>query len=638
MSVSLSIRELSGKSWHEWPHTQLVEEIDALSPSPATSSCSTSITPTSSRSHSPKPLHESDACMRLPKKDTHIYGQCPVHDDFVVVVCDACQASVKVEAFASHVRFRHQKSKHNTKTCSVDLLKEDVFSLSTRPVAATPTIAVATESMAAASSQPRPATPIAATAATPPSTAVFEVIAPTVPKIEHMEVVEETALVKLERAAPTTTYIKEEPIFEDTPSVVATPTPPPQPKVTATSAEENNVISIPDTDPLPHGMSNDLMAIMGEPPLIETKPPSSCNVTHTVTPTVATPNSSVVGGNSNTLPIIRLQIKPEPGLASTEVVIQPKKMGSSPMKIATPPTPGSAGTGTSGGRMDRKPLREYNADKHCGVWDAETKRHCTRALTCKSHSVLLKRKIEGRSRPFDELVAAHKKAQAENAAKANLGNQQVATPTISNIQVRPFTPTVSVTAPPSVASIRTPPLTQVATTVPTVQVATPAKDPNEESLYYTTDHPRPLAICGFKGGRRLGGLIVTGGRNHIFTRKLVRVAITAGTAASFGGAGFHRIRPRVFIGGTQGPTVTAIETPNQQIPQSQSYVLNYNLSGNIKRPGGGAGGLNLTQLPPGGVVIPESFKTDIQDFKGGIKFELGRKIKHILPSGSEVTK
>ena len=37
------------------------------------------------------------------------------------------------------------------------------------------------------------------------------------------------------------------------------------------------------------------------------------------------------------------------------------------------------------------------------------------------------------------------------------------------------------------------------------------------------------------------------------------------------------------------------------------------------------------------VVIPsDSFKTDIQDFKGGIKFERGRKIKHILPSGGEI--
>ena len=140
----------------------------------------------------------------------------------------------------------------------------------------------------------------------------------------------------------------------------------------------------------------------------------------------------------------------------------------------------------------------------------------------------------------------------------------------------------------------------------------------------------------------MGGLIVTG-RNHIFTRKLVRVAITAGTfgGGAASGGGFHRIRPRVFIG-SGGTTVTTIESP-QQSP----YVLNYNLSGNVKRPGGTnsvpvspavTGGLNLTTLPPGGVVIPESFKTDIQDFKGGIKFELGRKIKHILPSGSEVTK
>merc|ERR1711953_1007490 len=153
-----------------------------------------------------------------------------------------------------------------------------------------------------------------------------------------------------------------------------------------------------------------------------------------------------------------------------------------------------------------------------------------------------------------------------------------------------------------------------------------------ESLYYTTDHPRPLAVCGFKGGRRVGGLIVTG-RNHVLTRKLVRVAITAGS--SYAGGGFHRIRPRVFIGNS-GTAVTSIEQHSSSSPvqNSSPYVLNYNLSGNIKRAGGGngTGGVNLTTLPPGGVVIPESFKTDIQDFKGGIKFGLGGKIKHILPS------
>ncbi len=52
--------------------------------------------------------------------------------------------------------------------------------------------------------------------------------------------------------------------------------------------------------------------------------------------------------------------------------------------------------------------REYDPNKHCGVWDEEGKRHCTRSLTCKSHSVYLKRKVFNRSGPFDQLLANHK--------------------------------------------------------------------------------------------------------------------------------------------------------------------------------------------------------------------------------------
>lgn len=591
--MSYTIRELSGKSWHEWPQTQLVEDMDALSPSPQTTSsgCSTNATPTSSRSHSPKPthnLHDNDV-MKLPRKEMHLFGQCPVQEDLILIRCDICSNSVKIEAFASHVKLRHQKpGPHGTlKTCSVDLFKVS-----------------------------RPPSTVPLSSAVPP---VVEVTAPPVPNIDNPEAMEiggddeppPSVLppqIKLE--------IKKE---ENTSSN-------PEP-MTIELAAENNVISIPDSETLPP-LSNDLMALMGE----------SENTT---------PETSAVSGPANN-PIVRLQVKSEPNEpnTTTTVVLNHPSASSkkiSPLKISPIITNSGANavSGTGGGSTsiipgvrDRKPMREYHPDRHCGVWDTDTKRNCTRALTCKSHSVVLKRKIEGRSRPFDELVAAHKKAQAEAAAKAN-------TPavTATPIQVRSYTPTVSVTAPPSVASVNVRTLTSpLAACTPTISKI------EEESLHYTNDPPRPLAICGFGGGRRVGGLIVNG-RNHIFTRKLVRVAITAGTAsASFGGGGFHRIRPRVFIaGGTAA--VSAIESP-----QTSPYVLNYNLSGNIKRPAGSTsvgghgvggiagGGLNLTTLPPGGVVIPESFKTDIQDFKGGIKFELGRKIKHILPSGSEVTK
>ena len=42
------------------------------------------------------------------------------------------------------------------------------------------------------------------------------------------------------------------------------------------------------------------------------------------------------------------------------------------------------------------------------MWDSEQKRNCTRSLTCKSHSVYLKRKVINRTGPFDELLAQHK--------------------------------------------------------------------------------------------------------------------------------------------------------------------------------------------------------------------------------------
>ena len=34
--------------------------------------------------------------------------------------------------------------------------------------------------------------------------------------------------------------------------------------------------------------------------------------------------------------------------------------------------------------------REFDADKHCGVWIAELERKCTRSLTCKVCSLLPK--------------------------------------------------------------------------------------------------------------------------------------------------------------------------------------------------------------------------------------------------------
>lgn len=77
-------------------------------------------------------------------------------------------------------------------------------------------------------------------------------------------------------------------------------------------------------------------------------------------------------------------------------------------KISTS-TSGS-GSGNSS-RRNRKVLpvkdREYDPEKHCGVRIGNMK-PCTRSLTCKTHQISLRRNVEGRSKPFDQLLADHR--------------------------------------------------------------------------------------------------------------------------------------------------------------------------------------------------------------------------------------
>ena len=118
-----------------------------------------------------------------------------------------------------------------------------------------------------------------------------------------------------------------------------------------------------------------------------------------------------------------------------------------------------------------------------------------------------------------------------------------------------------------------------------------------------------------------------------------------GTRTS-GVAGFHRIGPRLtlFQGDAPGGPL-AIVNGLKRAKEPPTFLLNYSLGGKRTVVGGTTLSsspvtptVNLSTLQPGSsVVIPESFKTDIQDFKGGIKFELGSKIKHIhLPAGGDL--
>lgn len=59
--------------------------------------------------------------------------------------------------------------------------------------------------------------------------------------------------------------------------------------------------------------------------------------------------------------------------------------------------------------------REYDPNKHCGVKVAETGKPCTRSLTCKTHSLSLRRAVIGRKKNFDELLADHRAAKEKSS-------------------------------------------------------------------------------------------------------------------------------------------------------------------------------------------------------------------------------
>ena len=142
-----------------------------------------------------------------------------------------------------------------------------------------------------------------------------------------------------------------------------------------------------------------------------------------------------------------------------------------------------------------------------------------------------------------------------------------------------------------------------------------------------SDHPKPLAVCTF-GGKRIGGLFIAE-RSKFLTRKVMKIAISS--------AGIQRIQPGFKQ--DQLKRVTGVMTvPVTSRQQSLPYIVNLQGGSAVSRVGVstsprvgtiqiGAGGLQ-----PQHFLVQDAFKTDIQDFKGGIKFELGRNIHHIIPS------
>ncbi|TNN40331.1 Ataxin-7-like protein 1 [Liparis tanakae] len=120
----------------------------------------------------------------------------------------------------------------------------------------------------------------------------------------------------------------------------------------------------------------------------------------------------------------RLSSTPSPSTLDRKPVPSPSP---SHRSGALPPPPSEKknqnGTKTPSRSQKRLSGRVFDPNKHCGVQDPETKRPCTRSLTCKTHSLTHRRAVSGRKKHFDVLLAEHKgRAKVAVGAKEKDGD------------------------------------------------------------------------------------------------------------------------------------------------------------------------------------------------------------------------
>ncbi|XP_063564778.1 ataxin-7-like protein 1 isoform X18 [Gorilla gorilla gorilla] len=136
------------------------------------------------------------------------------------------------------------------------------------------------------------------------------------------------------------------------------------------------------------------------------------NVKMNSTTTTAVSASSTSSSAVSTPPLIK------PVLMSKSVPPSPEKiLNGKGIMPTTIDKKHQNGTKNSNKPYRRLSEREFDPNKHCGVLDPETKKPCTRSLTCKTHSLSHRRAVPGRKKQFDLLLAEHKAKSREKEVK-----------------------------------------------------------------------------------------------------------------------------------------------------------------------------------------------------------------------------
>ncbi|XP_075414646.1 ataxin-7-like protein 1 isoform X1 [Tenrec ecaudatus] len=264
------------------------------------------------------------------------------------------------------------------------------------------------------------------------------------------------------------------------------------------------------------------------------------NVTmNSTAPPAATPSSSTtLPSAACNSPLMKPGFMPKPVPPSPEKILNGK--GVLP---ATLDKKHQNGTRNSNKPYRRLSEREFDPNKHCGVLDPETKKPCTRSLTCKTHSLSHRRAVPGRRKQFDLLLAEHKAKSREKEVKdkehllpparelltsqpgpaqgplpASAGDSGPECKVTSPAKARP--PNSVLPRPSSANSISSSASSNPSGYTPEPQLAPAggdlasrlssdegemdgAEEAEKLDCQFSTHHPRPLAFCSF-GSRLMG--------------------------------------------------------------------------------------------------------------------------------------
>ncbi|XP_040603551.1 ataxin-7 isoform X3 [Mesocricetus auratus] len=400
--------------------------------------------------------------MGLCREDMPIFGLCPAHDDFYLVVCNDCNQVVKPQAFQSHYERRHSSSSKP----SLAVPHTSVFSLF-------PSLSKSKGGSAGGSSRPPSGGAVCTASSSSKSLKLPKEKLQLRGSIRPMHPMQQT---KVPHGRVMTPSVKVEKVH---------------PRMDGTLLKS------------------------------------------TVGPACPAAASSAVKPGLNCPSI------PKPTLPSPGQILNGKGLPATPALEKKPED-------TSNNRKflnKRLSEREFDPDIHCGVIDLETKKPCTRSLTCKTHSLTQRRAVQGRRKRFDVLLAEHKNKAREKELIRHPDSQQpphpLRDPHPTPPRMLPQEPHLSSESKPFVASKPKPhtpslprppgcPAQQGGSTPidpppghesphPPLPATEPASrlsseegegDDKEESVekldcHYSGHHPQPASFCTF-GSRQIG--------------------------------------------------------------------------------------------------------------------------------------